>query len=267
MLDIGRARTDSSARRGARHSATLTVAHSAVPAFAPELWDSTWTLDFAASSRIRVGPQDEYWFVDPSWVAGLADGNNGYLKVDASFGRVDAIGDQGRLAVRGYAGMMTERTPSQRALLLNAEDPVSTFENHWWRPAGAAFKRPGVNWLPLGGAALRGFRWDLSAERVAALNVDLARRVSETRSATRDIGFWAHAFADFAHTGDRAAAGRTLVDAGIGLRVMGRLYDRDVTLRIDSPFFVNEPSLAIDRGRAGRDRFAPRWVIAFNDIW
>jgi len=45
------------------------------------------------------------------------------------------------------------------------------------------------------------------------------------------------------------------------------LYDRRITVRLDSPFFVNKPRLAIDRGRAGNEQLAPRWVLSFRDIW
>jgi hypothetical protein len=67
-----------------------------------------------------------------------------------------------------------------------------------------------------------------------------------------------------------------LSDAGAGLSLRGRLYDRAFTLRIDSPFFVNRPEFAIDGGRAVfpivggravRGQLAQRFVLAFNDIW
>jgi hypothetical protein len=167
-----------------------------------------------------------------------------------------------RFALRGYAAMQ-DGAPPQRALFLSAADPVATYDKHWWRPAGAILKRPGVNWLPLSGAALRGFHWSLAARNVAGGNVDASRRVATKTSASATFALWMHAFADVAHTDPHGV----LSDAGAGLSVRGRLYDRGFTLRIDSPFFVNRPEFAIDGGRAGSGQLAPRWVFAFNDIW
>jgi hypothetical protein len=52
----------------------------------------------------------------------------------------------------------------------------------------------------------------------------------------------------------------------VGVSVRGRLYDRDILLRIDSPFYVNRPTLAIDR-RPGAEQLRARWVIALSDYW
>ena len=56
-------------------------------------------------------------------------------------------------------------------------------------------------------------------------------------------------------------------DAGVGLSVSGRLYDRPVFVRIDAPFYVSMPELAVDRGHAGSGKVAPRWTITFSDVW
>ena len=126
-----------------------------------------------------------------------------------------------------------------------------------------------MNWLPLGGAALRGYRWDLAADNAAAVNVDLARQLgTSTWARGRDgtFTFRLHGFADIASPSDDGVA-RTLGDAGVGLSVTGRMYDRPVFIRIDSPFYVSAPEFAIDRGHAGSGKFAPRWAITFNDAW
>lgn len=172
------------------------------------------------------------------------------------------VSDAARIAARAYIGAAKD-VPPQRALLVNAADPIATFESHWWRPAGAILKRPNVNWLPLGGAALRGFRWDLAAREVVGGNVDAARRVAANLGGSDGLELWMHAFADVAHANPHGV----LSDAGLGFSVRGQLFDRPILLRIDSPFFVNRPLLAIDRGRSGSEDIAPRWAISFSDIW
>jgi hypothetical protein len=170
--------------------------------------------------------------------------------------------------VRAYYGGEAN-APGQRALLLSAGDPIATYENHWWRPGGSILKRAGVSWLPLAGAALRGYRWDLAADDVVAANAELSTRVG-TRSWARgrdgSLTLRAHAFGDIAAPSEDGVA-RTLGDAGVGLSISGRLYDRPIFLRVDSPFYVSTPELAIDRGHAGGGKFAPRWAITFRDVW
>jgi hypothetical protein len=38
-------------------------------------------------------------------------------------------------------------------------------------------------------------------------------------------------------------------------------------VRIDAPFYVSMPELAVDRGHAGSGKVAPRWTITFSDVW
>ena len=156
----------------------------------------------------------------------------------------------------------TASAPPQRAGLLSAEDPLTTFWNHAWRPNGALLKRPGLNWLPLGGAAMRGFAYGVGANTIAALNGDASRRLFGVPR-SRTLALWAHAF------GDAAVANVNpdgfVADAGAGVSLRGRLYDRDIVVRIDAPFYVSDPVLSV--GREREDEFAPRWVITFKDLW
>jgi len=102
-----------------------------------------------------------------------------------------------------------------------------------------------------------------------AANADLATELgTKTWARGRDgtLTVRLHAFADIGSPSDNGVA-RTLGDAGLGLSMSGRLFDRPVFLRIDSPFYVSMPELAIDRGHAGSGTFAPRWAITFNDVW
>jgi hypothetical protein len=58
-----------------------------------------------------------------------------------------------------------------------------------------------------------------------------------------------------------------LADAGAGLIVRGRLYDRDVYVRLDAPVFVNHSGLAGGGGLGGHGSFAPRWTLTVGDLW
>lgn len=236
--------------------------------FTPDIWTARRTADLSVGGAWRFGPPNRgHWFLAPSILAGTSDGQ-AYGKGELALGRLQPIGRSTRLGVRGYLGAQ-EFAPGQRALLLSAQDPVATFQNHWWRPAGAILKQRGVNWLPLGGAALRGYRWDFAAQLAAAGNADVAYELGVFRAAGgRDalLTVRAHAFADGAAI-IAAGAPMGLSDAGVGLSLGGQLFDRPVFVRIDSPFYVSDPPFAIDRGRAGGRQIAPRWVITFNDIW
>src|SRR5436190_2083593 len=97
-----------------------------------------------------------------------------------------------------------------------------------------------------------------------APNLDASRRVSSFGSST--LGLWVHAFGDIARQGFYFNPD-LLSDGGLGLSVRGRLYDREIMVRVDSPFYVSRPTLSVGRGRALTDRVAPRWSITFSDWW
>jgi len=266
-MEIGYRHTASAAQPTVLHDFALTytdaeTARRSGPAsLIPELWDPVRAIDFGARTRWTLGRRSgSYWFAEPSLLGGYA--RRTYGKAELSAGRLQQISDRARVGVRVYGGMADGL--AQRGLFLSASDPVSTYYNHWWRPAGAILKRPGVDWLPLGGAALRGYHWALASRDVVAGNLDASRRILQTDvRSSRALGVWMHAFADVAH----ASPQRGLADAGIGVSASGRIYDRDVFVRIDSPFYVSSPNLAIDRGRAGTGDVAPRWAITFTDLW
>jgi hypothetical protein len=56
-----------------------------------------------------------------------------------------------------------------------------------------------------------------------------------------------------------------LSDAGAGIVAQGKLYDRDVYIRFDAPFVVNQTALAIGGGGSGS--VARRWAITVGDLW
>ena len=64
-----------------------------------------------------------------------------------------------------------------------------------------------------------------------------------------------------------ALSNQTLADAGVGLVARGRLYDRDVYVRLDAPVFANQSGLAGGTGLGGRGSIARRWTITVGDLW
>ena len=237
---------------------------SAHAAHVPELWSlDTVTVDLAVRAAWSIGsPGGSYWFARPAALGGYQEGG-GYGKAELSLGRVQMLGENERASIRLYGGAAFGGTPPQRGLYLSAQDPITTFSNAWWRPRGAILKRPNVNWLPLGGPALRGFHWSTGAERAGGLNVELSRKLGTLGSNADTAGVWLTAFADAA-----AVQGNdVLYDGGPGITIRGKLFDLPVNLRFDFPVYVSDPGLAIDGGRAGKESFAPRWSIAFSDIW
>ena len=262
--DIGYRRQTSSGLRDRQNDITLTYTDARARALLPELWRPSRTLDLDARTRYQRGSiGGSYTFVEPRAVVGIGAGRTSYGKFELAMGRVQTLSERSLLSIRLYGGVAGDSVPAQRALFLSAADPVTTFGNHWWRPAGSILKQPGVNWLPLGGAALRGYRWDLASDAVVGGNLEASHRIAEIEHDGSPLGVWVNTFADVAST----SGIRPLSDAGVGLSLRGRFYDRDIVVRLDSPFFVNKPSLAIDRGRAGQGQVAPRWAISFNDIW
>jgi hypothetical protein len=224
--------------------------------------------DLALRGRWHFGSVDDsYWFVRPTLLGGIGGGGtepDGYGKAELAMGRVQNVNENLRVSVRAFGGGTVGEIPPQRALYLSAADPVSTFRNHWWRPEGAILKRPNVNYLPLGGPALRAFHWGVSSEWAAGGNVEAARRLLDIGARSDTAGVWLTLFADGAALqGDPSFLG----DAGFGIAVRGNLYDRPVNLRIDFPIWASDPALTIDQGRAGQGSLAPRWTIAFTDVW
>jgi hypothetical protein len=226
----------------------------------PEQWEDVATLDLGGSGRLQRGAPRGYAFVEGAMSGGLAD-DRGYGKGEISVGGV-RVRDRTRIALRAYAGATTTNVPAQRALYVGSADPLSTFFNHWWRPRGALLKRPGMNWLPLGGAGLRGFRWDLADRTLVGSNGEMAFRVMSL-PVEGEPEIWVNVFGDVAH-GDR---NRLLSDAGIGLALRGQIYDREISVRLDAPVFVNRPALGLERDGVARDQLAARWVLSFNDLW
>ena len=132
-------------------------------------------------------------------------------------------------------------------------------------------------YVPLGGGGLRGYDALVDAGGVAAVNLEEALRVATFGPASRRLQLQATLFADAGYRWARDGAppvardDRWLADAGVGLALRGRLYDRAVAWRVDLPLYVRQPALGVlERGRSGtadRDPLALRVAFSFNDLW
>ncbi|MEO6876897.1 MAG: hypothetical protein ABI205_00345, partial [Gemmatimonadaceae bacterium] len=192
-----------------------------------------------------------------------------YFRAEGSVGAVRSlVGTTSQLRVRLYGGVAKD-APRQRAIYASSQDPFETFNNDLFRSRGALFKQRGVNYLPLGGAALRGFGFDVPLTGVGAANGEVVQRLGATK------GQWGQATVSFSVFGDAGVASANqvtlsnafLADAGAGLILRGNIYDKSFLVRLDAPVFVNQTSLAGGRGLGGNGSIAPRWTISVGDIW
>ncbi|HVA58797.1 MAG TPA: M1 family metallopeptidase [Gemmatimonadaceae bacterium] len=198
----------------------------------------------------------------------LAGASSAYGRVELAVGSMNTwdAGDE-RLALRLYGGLSND-PPAQRALHVSATDPLANFENDWYRPNGSILTRPGLNYLPLGGAGLRGYDQALTAKRIVAANGELSQRLAT--QVFSELSLWGSLFGDagFASSDTYQLNGSFLADAGVGLALRGRLYDRDVTFRLDAPLIVQQPALAGGGGLThGHATIAVRWTFGFADLW
>jgi hypothetical protein len=194
----------------------------------------------------------------------------GYVRAEASATRV-AFMESGTFAVVGRLyGAASSKAPLQRAIYASTADPFETFWNHWFRPQDAFLKHSGTNFQPLGGAALRGYDYRVPLERVGAANLEIAERVlmlGTERSGRQSL--WISAFGDIAGAASTRPElhGGFLADVGVGVALRGRLYDRDIRVRLDLPLLVQQPGLSIGEGRGGNGNIALRWALSFSDLW
>jgi hypothetical protein len=233
-------------------------------ALLPEAWlgnSSAWSADVSTRARFRWGPVDgSHAFGEVRLLGGQCKGCT-YGKGEASVGAVAGQATATRAALRLFVGGTTGDVPGQRALHLTVEDALTTFGNHWWRPQGGTLKE-NPSWLPLGGGALRGYDWRLTARHLGAINVELSRHLLRMQ---RDIAAFDLSLVSF---GDGAVISRlgAPADVGVGVKLRGRLYDAAMTLRLDFPVYTSRPELALNGGLTG-SALAPRLVITTTDIW
>ena len=170
------------------------------------------------------------------WISGETGGygrGEAWLKGAQTFGRDSA----GVFSARVFVGGSTDATPLQRRVFVAARDPYQTLFNHFIRPEGGILTRDNVPTVALGGAGLRGYDPILAVGRyITALNLEQGARVGSLTRGARPLAIWGNLFAD-----GGATQSRTLLDAGAGLMLRGWIFDRDVRVRVDLPFYVSEP--------------------------
>ncbi|MGH7670107.1 MAG: hypothetical protein ACRENQ_11505, partial [Gemmatimonadaceae bacterium] len=192
----------------------------------------------------------------------------GYGRVEVEGTSVSTYADSASLLSLRLYGAVSNTPPAQRALHLSASDPLSNFADNWYRPQGSILTSSGVNYLPLGGAGLRGYDPSVTVNRIVAGNVEVSQRLA--RRVFSGLSVYGSAFgeAGFAASTTYQLNGSLLGDAGVGLSLRGKLYDRDVTMRLDLPLVVQQPGLAGGRGLVRPNgTVAARWVFSFDDLW
>jgi hypothetical protein len=261
--------------RGPRLAATaaFTAAYPTDRNFLPELWTDEGIADVTASATLRlplVGRVVDSVYARLGAIGGLAGGDaasaaRGYGRLEAEAHAVAFTDSVTRIAARLFGGWTTPRMPLQRALYASSRDPISTFENHFYRPRGSLLKELSspvgdVAYLPLGGAGLRGYGPGLPLRTIVSLNVEGSRRLTAPRGSPRGVALWLSAFADVGvgSIDDQPALDprrETFFDLGPGLSLRGRFYDRDVRIRVDVPVY------------AYRGGPTPSVVFSFNDLF
>jgi hypothetical protein len=243
----------------------------------PEQWSKTQVGEIGGGASYRTAVLADSGYVQGRASLGVGAAVNGdsleptrgYGRAEVSLGIVQPLATMAtQIRLRLY-GAVAPNAPRQRSIFASTQDPFATFNNDLFRPRGALFKQDGINYLPLGGAGLRGFAIDVPLDGVAALNGEFLQRLGNLK------GQWGHTTISLSAFGDAAVArsryltlpDKLLSDAGAGLVLDGRLYDRDVHLRLDAPIFVNRVSLAGGRGLGGNGSLAPRWTITVGDLW
>ena len=259
-------------------TARLTGAYPTDRFILPEQWADAQSTELGGSATVRLPADDEgsYQWFGGSIAAGLSrpqtggEMAKGYVRGDLSgtmvqYFQTGTIAAIGRLYVGGES-----RAPLQRAVFASTTDPFTSFWSNWYRPRGSLYKQDWLNVMPLGGAMLRGYSFGTALSRVGAANLELAQRLSEFGDrANGRRSIWFSAFGDIAAASSDFVQfdGSMLLDAGVGLSLRGRLYDRDVHFRLDFPLFVKQPNLAGGPSFAQKGSLGFRYVFSLQDVW
>jgi hypothetical protein len=172
-----------------------------------------------------------------------------------------------RLGLRLYGGLATsgDLPAKQRQIYLAGADPIERFSNPFLRSRGALLIREDVNYHMTGGGNLRGFDSRLSAEGLAAANVELERTFYAKRENKLFNRVGLAIFGDLGRLlGERPFD--WAADAGVGVRADHRIGQTRFTTRFDVPLFVNRPAAAQDAD-ATDEKVGFRWLVSFEPGW
>jgi hypothetical protein len=244
----------------------------------PEQWSNANVVEIGGSGEYRmpVDVDSAYAFARGAVGAGLASRSStpdtavrrGYAHVTAALGVVrPLVGRFSQIRLRVFGGY-AENAPRQRAIYASSQDPLETFANDLFRGRGAILKQDGVNYLPLGGAGLRGLDFNIPLERVVAGNAEVLQRLIARRGSWGNVSVSLSVFGDVGVASSKSEGLTTdvLSDAGAGLAIRGRFFDRNLSVRLDAPIFVNRAGFSW-RGLGGNGSVAPRWVLSVGDLW
>ena len=235
-------------------AATVSGTYPVESLLLPEQWSDAHVTEISGRARVAAPANtDSSTFVftlDAG--AGYAAARNtsarsaGYGRALASLESFSFLSPGSRsMTLRVNAGA-APRAPMQRAIFASSADPFETFTNDYWRPRGALFKQFDMTMTPLGGARLRGFSPGTAFDAVVSANVNLDQKLTTLAGEFGALGIWGGVFADAGVASmpelfPGAAGSNVFIDLGLGARFRGKLYDRDVDLRIDAPLATNDP--------------------------
>lgn len=231
-------------------SATVTAPLGRVPRSRPAPLDTL---------RVRAAVHGGY--VGPE--RGVS-GDRGYARVEAEAVAVSYTADTATAFVlRGFAGW-NQGTPEQRTIRAGARDAVATFYQHWYRPSDAILRQEGVHYIPLGGAGVRSAAPETFLAGAVGVSGEAARKLVPLPPELGRLALWGSVFGDAAWARPRHStsfSSELLADAGIGVSLRGRVFDRAVRVRLDVPFLTTHPGLT----RRGGGSFAARYVFTLED--
>jgi len=184
------------------------------------------------------------------------------------------------LGVRASHASLMSADPvlPQRRLFAAGADPYQQMPNPFLRAVGAPLVRGEMagHWHAAGGGNLRGFDAAISSNHRTAVNVEVVATLLQRPTA------WLSrvalvAFADAARLGAARGVGgdagslvlrpplrRTLVDAGVGVRMQHRIRGVTFESRVELPFYVNDAPWASTQ-RVERVSLS-RWLVGIAPV-
>ena len=234
-------------------SATVSGTYPVESLLLPEQWSDAHVTEFSGRGRVAspANADSSTLVMTLDAGAGYAAARNaparsgGYGRALASLESFTYLKPGQRSLTLRINGGVAPKAPLQRSIFASSADPFETFTNNYWRPRGALFKQFDMTLTPVGGARLRGATPGVAFDAVASANVDLDQRLSTFTGAFGSLALWGGVFGDagIGSMQDLAltAGSRAFIDLGVGIRIRGRFYDRDVDLRISAPLAANDP--------------------------
>jgi hypothetical protein len=234
-------------------AATISGTYPVESQLLPEQWSDAHVTEISGKGRITspLSPDSSKIVFTLDAGMGYSSARNtfvksgGYGRVLGSFESFSYLTPGTRSLTLRLNGGVAPRAPLHRAIFASSADPFETFTNNYWRPRGALFKQFDMTVAPLGGARLRGFEPALAFDGVASANVNFDQKLTTLKGAFGSLGLWGGAFIDGgigkAHQLTLPSGTHVFVDLGVGIRFLGKFYDREVDLRIDAPLVINDP--------------------------